>query len=288
MLAQGDARIVLQDAEGCYRFSAEFKNAGDMNAELDALAGEYGNEVEAARPQLETLYESVFHHKAFTGRSGTMFGFEGLGSIYWHMVAKLLLAVQENYFAALDQGMDRSLLQQLGHLYYRVRAGLGFNKTPGEFGAFPTDPYSHTPRHAGARQPGMTGQVKEEIISRFGELGVRVENGAARFMPALLRKREFLLAARTFRYLDVGNRWQQVEVPAGALAFTWCQVPILYQLEGETASSLTIVRDDGTETRLDRLALSAEDSAELFRRTGRILRLELRLHPTALFDDTTC
>jgi hypothetical protein len=173
-------------------------------------------------------------------------------------------------------------------LYYRVRAGLGFNKTPGEYGAFPTDPYSHTPRHAGARQPGMTGQVKEEIISRFGELGVRVENGAARFMPALLRKREFLADARAFRYLDVGNRWQRVEVPAGALAFTWCQVPILYQLEDKAASSLTIVRADGTETRLDRLALPAEDSAELFRRTGSILRLELRLHPTELFDDTTC
>ncbi|CAN0044150.1 unnamed protein product, partial [Discosporangium mesarthrocarpum] len=42
--------------------------------------------------------------------------------------------------------------------------------------AFPTDPYSHTNRH-GAQQPGMTGQVKEEIVTRFGELGVRIEGG---------------------------------------------------------------------------------------------------------------
>jgi hypothetical protein len=284
MLARGDERVVVRDADGCYRFSAEFKNVSDLNAELDALAGEYGDEVEAARPGLEALYESVFHHKAFTGRSGTMFGFEGLGSIYWHMVAKLLLAVQENFFAALDRGTDLALCERLGSLYYRVRAGLGFNKTPGEYGAFPTDPYSHTPRHAGARQPGMTGQVKEEIISRFGELGVRVENGAARFTPALLRRREFLSEARAFRYLDVGNCWQHIEVPADALAFTWCQVPIIYRLDHDAPPALTLVRSDGTETRLESLALPAEDSAELFRRTGSIGRLELRFHPAELFD----
>ncbi len=38
----------------------------------------------------------------------------------------------------------------------------------------------------------MTGQVKEEILTRFGELGVRVEAGAVRFAPVLLHAREFL------------------------------------------------------------------------------------------------
>lgn len=47
----------------------------------------------------------------------------------------------------------------LARAYYRVRQGLGFNKTAEAFGAFPSDPYSHTPRHAGAQQPGMTGSV---------------------------------------------------------------------------------------------------------------------------------
>ncbi len=44
------------------------------------------------------IYESVFNHKAFTGRSGTFYKYEGLGSIYWHMVSKLVLAVQEIFF----------------------------------------------------------------------------------------------------------------------------------------------------------------------------------------------
>jgi hypothetical protein len=283
MLANGDERIVVRDAEGCHRFSAEFRNVGDLNAELDLLVADYGQEIEAARPALEAIYESVFNHKAFTGRSGTMFGFEGLGSIYWHMVAKLLLAVQENFFAALEQGADAATRLRLGQLYYRVREGIGFNKTPAEYGAFPTDPYSHTPRHAGARQPGMTGQVKEEIISRFGELGVRVEHGAVRFEPALLRRREFVATARTFRYLDVGGHWQHLEVPAGALAFTWCQVPIVYRLNDAAPTSLVIFRDDDSSRSLSVTSLPADESAELFRRSGRIRRLELTFRTDTLF-----
>ena len=90
-----------------------------------------------------------------------MFGFEGLGCIYWHMVSKLLLAVQESFFHAVDDDADKSIQHRLGGLYYRVRHGIGFNKDPAQYGAFPTDPYSHTPKHAGAQQPGMTGQVRK-------------------------------------------------------------------------------------------------------------------------------
>ena len=49
------------------------------------------------------IFESVFDHKSFTGRSGTFFGYEGLGSIYWHMVSKLLLAVYEVTEKALSE-----------------------------------------------------------------------------------------------------------------------------------------------------------------------------------------
>jgi hypothetical protein len=286
MHAKCDDRVVVRDADGCYRFNADFRNAGDLNARLDVLVADYGEAIEAAREELNALYESVFHHKAFTGRSSTMFGFEGLGSIYWHMVAKLLLAAQENFFAALEQEADPVIVQRLGELYYRVREGIGFNKTPAEYGAFPTDPYSHTPGHAGARQPGMTGQVKEEITTRFGELGVRVQHGAVRFEPALLRSLEFPGERRSFRYLDVRNRWQHIEVPATALAFTWCQVPIIYRLDDQAEPSLSIVHDDGSIRRQERLSLDPEDSSELFRRSGTINRLEVTFPTAALFADT--
>ena len=283
MLAAGDERVVLRDAEGCHRFSAEFRNVGDLNAMLDALSADYGDEVEVARPTLQALYESVFQHKAFTGRSGTMFGFEGLGSIYWHMVAKLLLAVQENFFAAVRPDADPGVRRRLGELYYRVRDGLGFNKTPAEYGAFPTDPYSHTPRHAGAQQPGMTGQVKEEVLTRFGELGIRVSAGIAHFQPALLRAQEFHSEPGKFRYLDVDGAWQELALPADALAFTWCQVPVVYRLQQDNQSALSITYDDGSTAHLHRTSLSLEDSAHLFGRRGRIRRIELGIAPQELF-----
>jgi hypothetical protein len=285
MLANGDTRVVLRDIEGCYRFNAEFTNVDDLNQQLDLLVGQYAEDIEASRELLQTLYEQVFNHQEFTGRSGGMFGFEGLGCIYWHMVAKLLLAVEENFFSALEQQADEATCQQLGRLYYRVREGIGFNKTPTEFGAFPCDPYSHTPKHAGAQQPGMTGQVKEEVLARFAELGIRVMEGAVSFQPSLLRPQEFLSESQTFPYLDVDSEWQELTVPSSALAFTWGQVPILYCLDDTAQPSLTITWDDGSQQCLQQLNLSVEQSNELFVRSGRIRQLDLVLNSKQLFND---
>jgi hypothetical protein len=186
------------------------------------------------------------------------------------MVSKLLLATEENFFTALDGDAEPEVCRRLRSLYYRVREGIGFNKTPAEYGAFPTDPYSHTPGHGGAQQPGMTGQVKEEVLSRFGELGVRVAGGEVRFEPRLLRAREFSPEARRFRFLDVDGQWRELTVPASGLAFTWCQVPIVYRLRSEGRPALEITRQDGSVLALPQSSLPAELSAELFRRSGRI------------------
>ena len=173
------------------------------------------------------MFESTFDHGSFTGRSGTFFAFEGLGSIYWHMVSKLLLAVQENFWWARAAGADDVTLSRLAATYYDIRAGIGFNKSPAVYGAFPTDPYSHTPKGQGAKQPGMTGQVKEEILARFGELGVRVEAGALAFDPILLRDQEFTTEPAAFEYVGVDGQTHVLPVPAGGLAFTLCQTPIV-------------------------------------------------------------
>jgi hypothetical protein len=286
MLDAGDTRIVLRDADGDVRFNADFRNAGDVREMLHEVGAELGDRVAAARRDVLSLYEAVFRHRVFTGRSGTMFGYEGLGSIYWHMVSKLLVAVAENFVAALDDDADEATIQRLGELYYRVRRGIGFNKTPLEYGAFPVDPYSHTPKHAGARQPGMTGQVKEEILTRFIELGIRVQGGEVSIEPALLRRREFADAARGFCYLDVDKNWQALELPAASLAFTWCQVPFVYVLrDGAAAPGLDIDFDDGTTAHLDNTRLTAGLSTELFERTGRIRKVTATVIADTLFSD---
>ncbi len=283
MLAIGDRRLIESDEQGTIRFDADLKNSGALKETIYGLSEDYPEIVES-QAEILALYEKVFNHKAFTGRSGGMFGFEGLGCIYWHMVSKMLLAVQENFFRAVNEKADPAVIERLGNLYYKVRYGIGFNKSPQEYGAFPTDPYSHTPGHAGAQQPGMTGQVKEEVLSRFGELGIHVENGAVRFNPALLRTCEFATDAKDLKYLDVHENWQRLEVQPGELGFTWCQVPILYRLVNDAQPSIEIVTHDGNTERSDVLELSTVMSQQLFRRTGMVTKIVVSVTEKELFN----
>jgi hypothetical protein len=224
------------------------------------------------------IYEHVFHHRAFTGRSGTMFAYEGLGSIYWHMVGKLLLAVQERFWAAVERGDGDDATKRIADHYYAIRQGTGgFNKSPDVYGAFPLDPYSHTPAKSGARQPGMTGQVKEETISRQGELGVLVRNGQIAFRPLLLRNSEFLREKATFATFDVRGERIEIALDPGSLAFTYCQVPVIYRIADKPRIRLTLA--DGKTVDSESDTLSREFSAAVFGRTGSIVRIDAWVAP---------
>lgn len=286
LLEIGNQRLVLRDTHQNYRFNADCINLRELDTRLNSLTEEFEAELEQARKPIHQLYEKVFNHTAFTGRSGGMFGFEGLGSIYWHMVAKLLLAVQENFSQSLSEGSSPETTQRLGSLYYQVRHGLGFNKTPSEYGAFPTDPYSHSPKHAGAQQPGMTGQVKEEILTRFGELGIRVSEGCVTFNPRLLRHQEFLTQSKPFRYLAVDNEWHEIALTTGSLGFTWCQVPIVYELlDKQDSARLQITNSDNVIETRPELALTDAESRSIFKREGVIEQIRVSLPPDHFFSD---
>jgi len=276
LIKEGKGSIVDQDAFGAYRFQADFRNAADLSAELDRLAGQDGRDeaVELDRQAVLDLFEQVFDHRLFTGRSGTMYAYEGLGSIYWHMVAKLLLAVQEVIFRAARNEESPSARSDLVASYYRIRSGLGFEKEVHEYGAFPADPYSHTPPHGGARQPGMTGQVKEEILTRFGELGIQVEDGFVSFRPTILRRSEFREEPSTFRYCDLDGDLQTLELPARGLAFTYCQVPVVYTLTLKS-SWIKVTSSDGTSSVEDGDQLGGTQSRMLFDRLGEITRIDV-------------
>ncbi len=270
LAAVDDPRLLIRDEAGDYHFNGAFRNADDVARVLAALAEEpaYAGLAAAERDFILTLFETVFDHRAFTGRSGTFFAFEGLGSIYWHMVSKLLLAVQECHTAALAGGADAATTATLAAAYDDIRQGLGFNKSPEVYGAFPTDPYSHTPAGSGARQPGMTGQVKEEILTRLGELGVIINRGELHFEPTLLRPSEFLGQPGHFSYIDVRGEWQTVPIPANSLAFTLCQTPVIYTRTGTAGTEVSY-----TGGQLDLISgnrLEAVVSCHLFDRDGQI------------------
>ena len=83
---------------------------------------------------VEEMFEDIFNHKQFTGRSGGMYAYEGLGSIYWHMVSKLLLATLENFQKAVAENVDSVVIGRLADCYFNIRAGIGFNKDPQNYG----------------------------------------------------------------------------------------------------------------------------------------------------------
>lgn len=211
--------ILKQDCDGGIHFDARFRNANDLPEEL------------------KDLYEQVFNHHAFTGRSGTFYKYEGLGCIYWHMVSKLLLAVGETIERVSGERLE--VMGRLRHHYNAIREGIGSHKNPREYGAFPFDPYSHTPTMAGAQQPGMTGQVKEDIISRWFELGVTVRDGQISFAPTMLTDADFV---------------------NGELRFTYCGTEIVYKHSAVSGQSSAFT-------------LSKEQSAHVFARDGQIKQL---------------
>ena len=251
MVQDGDRRLVSQDACGALHWNGTFRNAGDLadaidhltltidhsaeqtssanNGQCSTVNGQWSMVNGQSKQGLFDLFEETFDHKAFTGRSGTFYAYEGLGSIYWHMVSKLLVATQECYFQALDAQAPET--EALARHYHAILEGTGVHKTARQYGAFPTDAYSHTPWGKGVRQPGMTGQVKEDILCRFGELGVRVQNGQVSFRPTLLRADEYR--------------------SDGTLSFTYCGAKITYKRGTGMCEGLT---------------LSVADSARLFAR----------------------
>ena len=272
LLKDGNKQIIEKDVIGNYHFNGSFNNANSLKQALSELPdGKYDELIDLDREYVLTIFEEVFDHKSFTGRSGTFFGYEGLGSIYWHMVSKLLLAVQECCLKAIEDNENDKIVGRLLDHYYEINEGIGVHKSPELYGAFPTDPYSHTPAGKGAQQPGMTGQVKEDILSRIGELGVIVNKGKLQFKPYLLRKEEFLRKAGSLIYTDLNNQQKELSLEENALGFTYCQIPVIYKLSEK--ENLKVVFSEDSILEYDELLLDEASSKKVFERTGDINRI---------------
>lgn len=268
MIERGDHRIVVRDSNNVVHFNATFRNQALLEEALAPVSLP-----DEEHKMILALYEQVFDHQSFTGRSGTFYKYEGLGCIYWHMVSKLLLAVQEVLDRAARAHEDASVLVRLQSQYAEIRDGIGVHKPPEIYGAMPTDPYSHTPSFAGVQQPGMTGQVKEDLISRLAEMGVAVEGGRLGFRADLVSRREFLAEPRTFHFYDLGGQECSLHLDSGTLAFTICQVPMVAHQAGPPR--IEIARADGSHCTVKTLSLDSTVSAAIFQQTGEVRRLDV-------------
>ncbi len=276
LIEDGDASILQVDQSGNYHFNGSFRNADVLRSALEKLdVDQYGDLVEVEKQMVLDAYEAMFDHQSFTGRSGTFYGYEGLGSIYWHMVSKLLLATQECYFGAVEEGASDAIQGKIKDHYYEIKAGIGIYKSPELYGAFPTDAYSHTPGGAGVKQPGMTGQVKEDVISRMAELGIQVKNGEIHINTSLLNPNDILSEENSFEYYDLEGVKKQLNLHKGQMAFTFCKVPIVYTL-GD-ANKIAIAFKDGSQIEMKGNSIDRDISEEIFNRTGAVNKIEVMI-----------
>jgi hypothetical protein len=273
LVEEGNKQIIVKDCNGGYHFNGLFNNINSLIDEIKKLPEKYSDLVKKERDYIYNLFEKVFDHKSFTGRSGTFYGYEGLGSIYWHMVSKLQLAVYEVTSRALKSKDDKKIIGKLFDHYFEINEGVGVNKSPDLYGAFPTDPYSHTPFGRGAQQPGMTGQVKEDIISRFGELGLRVFDGKISFDPSILRRDEFNLTESVFKYVDYNSKIRFMNLNKNTLAFSVCQVPVIYHLSKSEEIEITFV--NGDSKRISGNEIDEINSKKIFERTNEIEKIDV-------------
>ena len=126
----------------------------------------------------------------------------------------------------------------------------------------------------------MTGQVKEELLTRWAELGLIVRRGSIRFSPMLLSNREFRTEPGTLDYLDVAGRYCDLPVPTGTAAFTVCRVPVVVHAS-ETGPVIVITRADGTQRRVPGWSLDQQTSRQIFDHTAHVSQLDVFVpHPS--------
>ena len=273
LVQDGNTQIIKRDCSGLFHFNGNFNNANSLKKELRDLSTIYSELIKEEEELVLNIFEEVFDHKSFTGRSGTFYGYEGLGSIYWHMVSKLLLAVFEVTRDSIKDGSSQDTIGRLFDHYFEINEGIGVNKSPNLYGAFPTDPYSHTPFGKGVQQPGMTGQVKEDILSRFGEMGVLVKDGKIKFHPTIMRKEEFLQESRIFKYVDLEQNIISLDLEKGMLGLTICQVPVIYHSSDNEA--IEVLFANGTSQNIVGHEVDESISQSIFNRDKKIIKLNV-------------
>ncbi|WP_075591299.1 hypothetical protein [Labilibacter marinus] len=276
LVKDGDTSILKKDLSGAYHLNGALRNADVLKTAIDDLdKAKYAKLIASDKNQVLDIYEEMFDHQSFTGRSGTFYGYEGLGSIYWHMVSKLLLATQESYFGAIEEGANAELQGRIKQHYYEIKAGIGIYKSPELYGAFPTDAYSHSPGGAGAKQPGMTGQVKEDVIARLAELGVSVKDGKIHFNTALINHNDVLTEATSFEFYNIVGERKELALKSGQLAYTFCKVPVVYT-QG-VSSQIEVLFANGKSTLFKGNCIDTEISNKIFNRLGEVSQVKVVL-----------
>jgi hypothetical protein len=89
----------------------------------------------------------------------------------------------------------------------------------------------------------MTG-FQRRNPARLAELGLFIEDGKLVFDPVLLNRQELLTAPSLFVYLNGDGYQRQIDLKAGSLVYSFCQVPVV--LRASDQACITVDWADGS------------------------------------------
>ena len=85
-----------------------------------------------------------------------------------------------------------------------------------------------------------------------------------------------------FEYIDLQGKMKELGLPSHSLAFTYCQVPVIYRLSEER--KILLVEEGERVFSVKGYSLDREKSTSLFRREGGISRIEVYLDAKTLLS----
>jgi len=109
-------------------------------------------------------------------------------------------------------------------------------------------------------------------------LGAFVEGGEIHFDLSLINQEEFLDQPVEISFVDVSGNDNVIELQPGQLAFSLCQVPIIYSAADEW--QITIQKSSGDVIELAGNTIPAEYCNALFLRQGEIKQIQVAVSLT--------
>jgi hypothetical protein len=87
----------------------------------------------------------------------------------------------------------------------------------------------------------------------------------------LLKKDEFLFAPQKFEYYNINGELRVIDLNKNSLAFTFCQVPIVYNISG--SNKIHVFYSNGKKQEIKGTTINRELSGQIFARNPGIEKI---------------
>lgn len=107
-----------------------------------------------------------------------------------------------------------------------------------------------------------------------------MKDGKLQFQPSFLKKEEFLSKDTEVTFIMVDGSKKVMNLDKGSLAFTTCQIPVIYKIN--TTNKIVLYYKNGETKTFETLELNQEESQRVSHRTNEITLVEVYLNDTIL------